>query len=93
MILHCLQKALQGGQLAVAGEAQMVDTSCFLLLDQVFHNAIFRIQETVNIIFKHAMEQIEIKVIHPAFFQLGFKDFLFDLGAAIAAPLFSCIGW
>ena len=75
----------------MAGEAQMPDAAVLLLFHQILENTIFRIQILFNIHLAHIVKQIKIKVIHPAAFQLLFKNFLhFSHIAQIISGKFGC---
>ena len=57
----------------MSGKAQVTDSSLFLLLHQIVENTVFLIQIRVNVHLTHVVEQVKIKIVHLAFFQLFFK--------------------
>ena len=67
----------------------MPDPSGRFLLHQIFVNPVFFIQIGIYVHLADVVEQIKIKVFHPAFFQLLFKDFLHlvHVGEVIARKL------
>lgn len=78
--LHILavgvQKPLQHRQVPVAGEAQVADTAAPLLLHQIVVDAVLRVQIGVDVHLTDVVEEIEIKIVHPALFQLLLKNLL-----------------
>ena len=78
--LHILavgvQKPLQHRQVPVAGEAQVADTAAPLLLHQIVVDAVLRVQVGVDVHLTDVVEEIEIKIVHPALFQLLLKNLL-----------------
>ena len=74
MLAISVQKAFHNVIASMGGKSQMTDTPFFLLLHQVIENTVFFIQISINIHFTYVVEQIKIKIIHSAFFQLCFKN-------------------
>ena len=56
----------------------MAYSSVFLLIEQVFENAVLWIEIGVYVSFVHIVEKIEVKIVRAAFFELLF-EYLFDL--------------
>ena len=54
----------------------MADAPSLLLLHQVIEDAVFLIQISVNVLFAYIVEQVEVKILHPAFLQLLLKNLL-----------------
>ena len=67
----------------------MPDPAVLLLFHQILEDAILRVQIGVDIHLADIVEQIEIKIIHAAFFQLLFKDLLdlAHIGKVVAREL------
>ena len=62
---------------AQAGETQVTDAAVFLLLQQVVQNAVLGIQVGVDVHLAHIVEQVKVKVVHPALLQLFLEDLLY----------------
>ena len=60
----------------VTGKAEMADSALSLLFQKIVHVAVFRIPVVAEGALIHIMQEVKIKIIHPAFFQLIFKNFL-----------------
>ena len=54
----------------------MADTAAPLLLHQIVVDAVLRVQVGVDVHLTDVVEEIEIKIVHPALFQLLLKNLL-----------------
>ena len=84
-----VEETLHHVQISMGGKAQMPNSAGLFLLHQIFVNSVFFIQIGVYIHLADVVEEVKIKVFHPAFFQLFFKDFLHlvHIGKIVARKL------
>ena len=78
------QEALHQLQAAVGGEAQMADAALFLLLQEIVDDAPAGVRIRLDGLFVHVMQQVEVKVVHAALFQLLLEN---GSGIVVAAEL------
>ena len=71
-----VQKALHGRKASVRRKAEVPDAPRLLLLAEKVDDAVSGVKVTVNVAVAHAVEEVEIEVVHPAALELGRKNFL-----------------
>ena len=90
---HCVpvdrEEALNDCTGAVGGEAEMTNASVFLLCCQVVVNPVSRVEILIDVQLADIVDQIEVKILHAAFFKLFLEDLLdfVHVGQVVAGKL------